>query len=268
MINRQQRIANMLSNILTIIVAIVFLGSAYFFITGQISANHALVEAGEAVVKAVERSDAQEAVDYAGAITYLEAAQQAYSDNNAIKITSLLYTLATTIILGYGAKILRLGATTKKELCEEILNMTEQQLEKNTTQMLQSQAELQTAITACENATHLCSLLRSHIGLSMQMNEVDNNGKVKLTPTMERFEVELTQSLQRFRDFLAVYQESGNNFLLGQGGLVLIRQSWIQAERTIHSYSIDYLGKVFDSFDKSAIDRMVQEIQDFIKILH
>lgn len=268
MINKQQRVANILSNILTIIVAIVFLGSAYFFITGQINANYALVEAGKAVVKAVEQSDAQEAIDYAGAITYLEAAQQAYSDNNTIKITSLLYTLATTIILGYGAKILRLGAATKKELCEEILKMTEQQLEKTTTQMFQTQAEVQTAITACENATHLCFLLRSHIGLAIQMKEIDNNGKVKLTPTMERFEIELTQSLQRFRDFLAVRQKSGNNGLLGQGEVALIRQSWLQAEKSIDGYATSYLGEVFGPFDKSAIDRLVKEIQNIIKILH
>lgn len=265
--SRQRKTVNFLSSILLLLIGAVFFGCAYFLITGQINANQALIEAGKAIVSSVSQSPEQEKVDYTAAITFLEAAQQAYSDNNAIKITSLLYTLATTVILGYGTKILRLGASEKENLCEEILAMTKQQLLETTTQTLRQQTEIQKALATCENITYLCFLLRSHIGLAQRLCASSGNEIDELRPTMERLQIDLTQSLQQYRDFLAVYHREKGSGSLGQEQWKMIIQSWMQANKSVQGYVNSYLRETFGEFDQAAINRLVKEFQSYISIV-
>ena len=273
MSDKQKSCANILSSLLTIIVAIVLVGYTCFFIKGQFDANRAIVEAGQAVTAAVSSENpAQATVDYTAAITYLEAAQQAYSENSMAKITSLIYALSSTIILGYGAKMLRLGASDKETLCLELLEKAKQQFTVDSNQILKQQNDVYTAITACGNIAYLCFLLQSSVELNSAQD--DDQHKSIRTDTMERLQIELNRSLQQFRDFLAVYTKGcKNNLPLSKNHVEMIKQSWGQTDRAVIGYitprsednhKISYLGKNFGEIEQLAVDNLVQEIRHFI----
>lgn len=274
MSSKQHSLTGILSNILIIIALCIFLVCTGLFFKGQFDANIAIVEAGKAISSAVASDNAnQAAIDYTGAITYLEAAQQAYSENSVMKITSLIYTLATTVILGYGAKVLHLASSDKQELCEEILNKTENQLTMLANQRLQQQNDIYTAITACETASHLCFLLQSNIALSEQLKSA-NGGTNVSSQVAERFQIELNWALQRLLNFLISNQKDDSDLFENKAHIEIITQSWNQAKKSIDEYIMpegdntsSCLGKVFGKYDQLAIERLVDEIQEKISML-
>lgn len=110
--------------------AILFVTCMIFFITGQLQANKSIQSAGEAVLKATNpQNNPQQEIDYTSALIYLQTAQQAYSENSMVRLTSVIYMLASTIILGYGAKLLRLGKEDKDNLINTLYEQTKKQLD-------------------------------------------------------------------------------------------------------------------------------------------
>lgn len=265
---KQKVFINILSNSLIIIVAIVLMGCTWLFVRGQIDANRAITDAGKAVIAAVDSSTSgQKAVDYAAAITYLEAAQQAYSENSMIKIASLIYALSSSVILGYGAKVLRLGASDKQELCNELLEKTAQQFSKSSDQMLRQQNDVYAAVTSCENAAHLSLLLLSYFELISSKKY--EKPITAATDATNRLQVEFIRSLSRFQGFLNYFKESSNKMRLTQDQLEMLKRTWEQAERSIDEYACvekdvdDYLIKNFGEEDKDVVSKIVKSIKAF-----
>lgn len=270
---KQQQTANRLSTFLTVLVTVILFAFTALFAVGQINANRAIVDAGKSITQIMTSDNpAQRNIDYTAALSYLEAAQQAYSENSVVKITSLIYALSTTIILGYGTKILHLGASDKLELCQEILTKTEEQFTVISNQMLRQQNDLYTAMTACGNASHLCFLLQSNIELSKQL-EHPADGTAGTVFISERLQIELMKSLQRFHDLLCTFQGSDGKTTLNSAQLEMLKQSWSQASKSIDGYRLQngtapsLLEEAFGPFDQKAVDRLLGEIERNISAL-
>lgn len=266
MLQKQLTFTTMLSNLLVIIIAVALIISTKIFLEGQIAANRAIVDAGTAILNSVSSNNSTQtsvvSTDYSAAIAYLEAAQQTYSENSVIKITSLIYALSSSIILGYGAKMLRLGAIDKQELCTELLEKTAEQFNKSSDKILQHQNNVYTAIISCENAAQLALLLLSHFELTNSLTTVVNSD------IEDRLQVELTRSLQQFRDFLEYSQQNKNGNELTEDQLKMINQSWSQAKRAVNEYvfpkvknAISCLERSFGKYDQKAIEDLVKEIE-------
>jgi len=269
MSQKQSIFASVLSNILVIVIAIAFIACAGIFIKGQIEANRAIVDAGTAVLNSVNSNNsAQDVVDYNAAITYLEAVQQAYSENSMIKIISLIYALSSSIILGYGAKMLRLGAADKQELCKELLEKTADQFNKSTDKILRHQNNVYTAVMSSETSGQLALLLIGHF-------ELTNNSTTSARSDIEdRLQVELTRSLQQLRDFLDYFQMSIDGSSLTKDQLEMINLSWAHTQRAIGEYiypktknTISCLQRSFGEYDQTAIEGLVKEIGQHLKTL-
>ena len=271
MSNKQLFLANILSTLLVIIITIVLITCSWFFIKGQLDANRAIADAGKAIIFATTSDDnpAQAAVDYASAITYLEAAQQTYSENSILKITSLIYALSSSIILGYGAKMLRLGASDKQELCNELLDKTAQQFKKSSDQILRQQNRVYTAVTTCENAAHISLLLQSHFELT---NKKESNLTTATTSdATARLQTELLRSLQQFRDFLD-YSKNNNEAELTTDQKEMLRHTWLQAQNAITEYvhpkegsSKSGIEVYFGKYDQCAALNFVKEIEKLLE---
>lgn len=266
MSKKQSAFSNFLSNLLVIIIAIILVVCSITFINGQMDANNAIVAAGEAVLNAVSSdTPIQTTVDYDAAIAYLEAAQQVYSENSVIKITSLIYALSSAIILGYGSKMLRLGASDKEELCKELLEKTEDQFNIASEKILQQQNDVYTAVTFCENATLLALLLTSHFEL-ISSQPVTTRSDIE-----DRLEVELTRSLQQFRTFLLHSRRNKNDIRFTKEQLEMVNKAWAQAQRAVSEYiypkeenSISCLERSFGKYDQKTIGDIIEEIEKIL----
>lgn len=227
-----------LSHWLICICAILFILCAVLFGYGQYRANQSILLAGEAVLNATE-SNSQEQIDYTGAITYLEAAQHAYSENSMVRLTSIIYVLASTIILGYGAKMLRIGKDEKDELMQTLYNQMAEQLNSSASkhqtsikefynktmqqlneQTVKHQESIEKAkeqvlknfdygsilLNSSGNALHLCLLFQS--GLEMISLFSDEKHLNIHLSTVERVGIEIIHSLQLFSEYLDILNES------------------------------------------------------------
>lgn len=267
---KQNILTTILSNLLIIIIAIALISCTVVFIKGQVDANHAIIDAGKAVLDSITSdSPIQAEIDYSAAISYLEAAQQAYTENSVIKIISLIYAVSSSIILGYGAKMLRLGASDKQELCEELLQKTEQQFSKVSDQILRHQNHVYTTVIACDNATQLSLLLISHFELS------NNPSTTISSDIVGRLQVELMRSLQQCRNFLNYFKGKKDGNRLTKDQLDLINQSWAQTKRAIQEYICPQTGnntscleKNFGKYDQKAAEDLVKEIKALLSFLN
>lgn len=269
MTQKQQNLANWLSNLFVFVIIIVLVVCTWTFIKGQVDANNAVIAAGTAVLNSVS-SDAsiQTTVDFQAAIAYLEAAQQTYSENSIIKITSLIYVLSSSIILGYGAKMLRLGASDKEELCKELLLKTEKQFNSSSERILKQQNDVYTAVTVCENAALLALLLTSHFELTS--NQVPSTR----SDIEDRLEVELTRSLQQFKLFLKYSYKNKDEIIFTKEQTELINKAWSQAQRSVCEYiypktanDISCLERSFGRYDQKTVSDILGEIRTYMKLL-
>lgn len=114
-------------------IIICFLICCLVFIYHQYQLDQTIQSMGKAVLQSVEPRDgtAKSEIDYVSAMAYIEAIQQAYSENSAVKLTSLIYALVTTVILGYGTRLLRLGDSDKAEIINEIRKESESKFSEN-----------------------------------------------------------------------------------------------------------------------------------------
>lgn len=240
---KQHRQFGVLSIIFIVIIVGSFLMCSICFLYGQHQANDALFRAGSAIETALstDKSPAQSEVDYAGAITYLNAARQAYSENSIAKVISLIYALSTTIILGYAAKTLRLGASDKAELCDELLKKTEIQLEKDFPELLQQQNEAYVVVSLCRYIGLLSPLLQGYI------ESPKRDGEVK-----ERLTIELTHILQRIASFVDKDEKATERHV------EMVKHAWQQALKSMEM--ITGLGE----YDKLAIERLTEKISSHL----
>lgn len=211
--NKDVRLFHILSNLLIGIAVVLLMICTGFWIYGQYRANMAIRMAGEAIYgAATTENNLQYDIDYTGAITYLENAQQAYSKNSMVRLTSVIYMVASTIILGYGAKMLRLGADDKKELIAELFERTKQQLDsyriEYETSIAQAKGQIlkdfnyeSILLNSSGNALHLCLLLQS--GLEMLPLIKKKHQRNEYINTLEHMQMEMVRSLQMFLNYMS-----------------------------------------------------------------
>ncbi|MDO5828458.1 MAG: hypothetical protein Q4Q19_09380 [Methanobrevibacter sp.] len=244
----KQTVIDYLTKVISCIVIIAFCAMLFLFVQGQISANKAIVSAGNAVMSAARSGtdEGEPAIDYSEAIEYINIAQQAYSENSMLKIATLVYTLSTTIIIGYGAKILRLGEAEKRELCQEVLQKAKKQFSEDASKMLQHHSNVSFIITSCGNVAHICFLLRSNI----ELLENESHGPISPTQFIERLQIELMNTLKEIEDFLFYLQDADEELTKAQFDVVKI--AWFQALKSIDQYVLPAarsaeVSSVFDS---------------------
>lgn len=163
--------------------------------------------------------------------------------------------------------MLRLGASDKKELCEELLEKTENQFNKSSNAILRHHTNVYTAVISCENVAQLSFLLVSYFAQS--------NGSVTRNSDIEdRLEVELLRSLQQFGDFLLYCREKENRKLLTEHQLETIFQSWGKTKRSINEYigpmtngQNSVFQSVFGKYDYEAVKNLVQTIEKSLDLL-
>lgn len=209
---------NILSSLLIGIAVGLLIVCTGFWVYGQYKANVAIRMAGEAIYDvATTVGNPQHKIDYTGAITYLENAQQAYSENSMVRLTSVIYMVASTIILGYGAKMLRLGGDDKRELIAELFERTKQQLDSSRVTYEESIAQTKEQIlndfnyasillNSSGNTLHLCLLLQS--GLEMLPLIKKRRQRDGYINTLEHMQMEMVRSLQMFLDYMSALDNS------------------------------------------------------------
>lgn len=205
--NKDVKLFHILSNLLIGIAVVLLIVCTGFWIYGQYKANMTIRMAGEAIYDvASTESSLQHEIDYTGAITYLENAQQAYSENSMVRLTSVIYMVASTIILGYGAKMLRLGGDDKKELIAELFDRTKQQLDSSRAKILKDFNYASILLNSSENTLHLCLLLQSGLEmLPLIKEDCQRNGYIN---TLEHMQMEMVRSLQMFLDYMGELDDS------------------------------------------------------------
>lgn len=90
-------------------------------------------------------------LELSSAIAYLSKVQEVASNNNTTALLSLMYALISSLILSYGAKMLRLGENDKQKLSDEIKEKCQEDIS-CVNEQLQSQAYLSNVIAASTSA--------------------------------------------------------------------------------------------------------------------
>lgn len=100
------------------------------------------------------------ALEFSSAIAYLSKIQEVASSNNSSSLFAFIYTLLSTIILGYGTKLLRLGADDKANLVRELSEKSRNDISRIEDQ-LAVKTYISTAIVAINSTTTSLQLLVS-----------------------------------------------------------------------------------------------------------
>ena len=90
-------------------------------------------------------------LELSSAISYLSKIQEVASNNNTTALLSLMYALISSLILSYGAKMLRLGENDKQKLSDEIKEKCQEDVS-CVNEQLQSQAYISNVIVASTSA--------------------------------------------------------------------------------------------------------------------
>lgn len=97
-------------------------------------------------------------LEYSSAIAYLTKVQEVSSDNNSSTILALIYTIISSLILTYGAKMLRLGENDKAILIQEISQKSRDDISSVEKHIIVKSSMLN-AVTAINSATSALQLL-------------------------------------------------------------------------------------------------------------
>lgn len=90
--------------------------------------------------------------EYASAIAYLSKIQEVTSSNYSSSQLALIYTILSSLVLAYGAKMLRLGAEDKEKLIEEVGNESYSKITNVENQLL-IDSSISSAIAITNSAT-------------------------------------------------------------------------------------------------------------------
>lgn len=115
-------------------------------------------------------------LELSSAIAYLSKIQEVASNNNTAALLSLIYALITSLILSYGAKLLRLGESDKQKLAEEIKEKCQEDLNRVKDQLL-----LQTHISNVIVATNATIVSFQTLKIALLQNEQDDLESINKT---------------------------------------------------------------------------------------
>ncbi len=98
------------------------------------------------------------AVEYSSAIAFLSKIQEVSSINNSSSLLALVYTIISSLILTYGARMLRLGEDDKEKLVKELSEQSRQDISDIEKQMKINSLLSNIVVSIC-SATSLLQLL-------------------------------------------------------------------------------------------------------------
>ena len=220
------------------------------FVKGQMNANRAIAEAAQILLEASQEKGSVSEEAHRAAMEYLQASQQAYSESNATNMLSIIYALVTAVILGYGARMLRLNdeialkiqqseaqlvemkknvTVTEGRITRRMVDISKKQERKFNKMQLDTEADFKIhndvyiATTSCRNAAHTCTLLQSHLVL---LEERDD----EIPDIVWNLHVDFVRSLTEFCDFMKRY----SNFTDKTSNA--LEHSWNLAKLSLRSY--------------------------------
>ena len=97
-------------------------------------------------------------LEYSSAITYLTKVQEVSSSNNSSSLLALIYTIISSLVLTYGAKMLRLGENDKNNLIQEISEKSRNDISVIENQLI-VRSSISNAVTAVNSATSALQLV-------------------------------------------------------------------------------------------------------------
>lgn len=282
------------------VLSISFVICSVVVIYGQIQANNAIIDAGQAILS-LNQQNAQGSVDFTSALNYLESAQQQFSENSITKVTSFIYVLVSTIILGYATQLLQLGSQEKKNLVCELTQQTEeainnkskeavtelkQNAEKairekerdfssqiqimqdsfaqevsNSTALIVAQKVIYSITSSSKSVTLCCFLLQGTLSLIEQFPSEVSPISEDAKDILERFQIELIHAIRDFRDILRSLNIQG--IVLDPEQQKEVRHSFSQLKKIVNGYT----GRTKPNFlnDDDIIRQYLEECEDEIK---
>ena len=98
------------------------------------------------------------AVEYSSAIAYLSKIQEVSSINNSSSLLALVYTIISSLILTYGARMLRLGENDKGKLVQELSEKSRQDIS-DIEKRVSINSSISNVVVTVNSATSLLQLL-------------------------------------------------------------------------------------------------------------
>lgn len=268
------KVTFILSAVFIVILSISFVICSCVVIIGQFQANKAIVEAGQAIISASQQN-AQSSIDFTSALNYLESAQQQFSENSITKVTSFIYVLVSTIILGYATQLLQLGSQEKKDLVNELTQQTEEAINKkskdavdllqknaedamkkkeidfsnqirtmqdnfaqevsNSTALITAQKVIYSITSSSKSVTLCCFLLQSSLSLLEQFPNDVTLISENAVDILECFQIELIRAIRDFRDILRSLNTQ--NIVLDSEQKKEVRYTFSQLKKIVNSYT-------------------------------
>lgn len=294
------RVTFILSAVFVVVLSISFIICSCVVIYGQLQANKAIIDAGQAILSATQQN-AQSSVDFTSALNYLEFAQQQFSENSITKVTSFIYVLVSTIILGYATQLLHLGAQEKKDLVCELTQQTEEainiksknavatltknaekaikekeadfslQIEEmrktfvqevsNSSALIAAQKIVHSITSSSKNVTQCCFFLESSLSLIEQFPNEGNSISANAIDMLERFQIELIHAIRDFRDILCF--KNSQNIGLDSEQQKELRYIFSQLKKVINGYTKRTKPAFLN--DDDIIRRFLNECEDEIR---
>lgn len=113
------------------------------------------------------KSESISKAEYSSAMAYLAKLQEVSSINNTSSLLALVYTVLSSLILTYGAKMLRLGENDKEKLVQELTEKSLERISDVETHMLAKSA-ITNAVVTINSTTSLLQLLMQNLTNSDQ----------------------------------------------------------------------------------------------------
>lgn len=113
------------------------------------------------------KSESISKAEYSSAMAYLAKLQEVSSINNTSSLLALVYTVLSSLILTYGAKMLRLGENDKEKLVQELTEKSLERISDVETHMLAKSA-ITNAVVTINSTTSLLQLLMQNLANSDQ----------------------------------------------------------------------------------------------------
>lgn len=119
------------------------------------------------VIVSDEKSESVNEAEYSSAMAYLAKLQEVSSINNTSSLLALVYTILSSLILTYGAKMLRLGENDKEKLVQEL---TENSLERisNVETHMMVKSSIANAVVAINSTISLLQLFMQNLSNNKQ----------------------------------------------------------------------------------------------------
>lgn len=185
-------------------------------------------------------------VEYSSAIAYLTKIQEVSSQNNSSSLLALVYTIISSLILTYGAKMLRLGENDKDTLVRELGERTRQDIS-----LIDNRIMVKTSIS---NVVVTINSATSSLQLLLLFLNSGNQAR------LETINASFMDSLSVVRTQLNVVLDTIRNLKVQNIELSSLTCALILFEQNFDIYKANQLPPYID--DSASANYIVNEIQE------